>query len=53
MKRTFAGGRKVWETAKLRQYKYGGQNVKTVNDGDIDKGNVGFSGHYSAIFNLT
>jgi hypothetical protein len=44
MKRTFAGGRKVWATAKLRQYKYGGQNVKILNKGNIENANIGFSG---------
>jgi hypothetical protein len=37
MKRACAGGRKVSETAKLRQYKYGGQNVELSSVGDMDK----------------
>jgi hypothetical protein len=37
MKRAFAGGRKVSETAKLRQYKYGGQNVKLSSMVNLNK----------------
>jgi len=51
MKPAFAGGRTVSETAKLRQYKYGGENLILRIIGKIGNQKLPSSGVTAAIFN--
>jgi hypothetical protein len=51
MKHPFAGGRRVSETAKLRQYKYGGEDFILQTIGNIGKRKPRSPGVTSAIFN--
>jgi hypothetical protein len=51
MKPAFAGGRTVSETAKLRQYKYGGENLTLRIMGKIGNQKLPSPGVTAAIFN--
>jgi len=50
-KPAITGGRRISETAKLRQDKYGGRNVSLKRLGRIENANRHFRVHATAIFN--